>query len=417
MRILIVHNRYRQRGGEDCVVEAESALLARKGHAVEVWEENNDAIVSAADACRVAAGVVYSIRYAREMKEHLRQFKPDVVHIHNSFPRLSPAVHMVCHGAGVPVVQTLHNFRLLCPAAILYEDGGVCEECSRRVVPWPSVVRGCYRESRMATMAVASMLAVHRALGTWNRCVTHFIALSEFARAKFIAGGIDAGKITVKANFVDPDPGIGTGKGGFALFVGRLVKEKGIETLLEAWKGLSGSFELKVIGDGPLAGRVAQAAAADRRIQWLGSRGKNEVLETMREAACLVFPSVWYEGFGLVIAEALATGLPVVASRLGAMEEMLAGTGAARFFSAGDADDLRQAATWAFSCSDELAAMRLRARTAYERNYTAEANYVRLRSIYEAALGYYPERSPATGMGAEPEAIGWVFGERDAENP
>ncbi len=251
-------------------------------------------------------------------------------------------------------------------------------------------MRGCI-------FTLYKLLAVHRALSTWNRCVTQFIALSEFARAKFIAGGIEADKITVKANFVDSDPGSGTGKGGFALFVGRLVKEKGIETLLEAWKGLSGAFELKVIGDGPLSSRVAEAASADRRIQWLGSRRKSEVLEIMRGAACLVFPSTWYEGFGLVIAEALATGLPVVASRLGAMEEMLAGTGAGRLFSAGDAGELREAAMWAFSCPEELGIMRLHARAVYERRYTAEANYERLRAIYETATGCPSERNSALG--------------------
>jgi len=242
-------------------------------------------------------------------------------------------------------------------------------------------------------MAVANMLAVHRALGTWNRCVTQFIALSEFARAKFIAGGIDASRIAVKANFVDPDPGMGAGEGGFALFAGRLVEEKGIEVLLEAWKGLAAPIRLKVIGEGPLAWRVADAATADTRIEFLGPRSKHEVLETMREAAFLVFPSTWYEGFPLVIAEAFATGLPVVGSRLGAMAEIIEDGITGRLFSPGDADGLRQAVTWAFSCSGELGEMGLRARAEYERKYTAEANYSHLMTVYETALGCSPVRS------------------------
>ena len=243
------------------------------------------------------------------------------------------------------------------------------------------------------------LLAVHRALGTWNRCVTQFIALSEFARARFIAGGIDASRIAVKANFVDPDPGIGTGKGGFALFAGRLVEEKGIEVLLEAWKGLAARVRLKVIGEGPLAQRVAKAAAADTRIEWLGSRSQREVLETMRDAAILVFPSTWYEGFPLVLAEALATGLPVVASRLGAMEEIIEDGITGRLFFPGDADAMRQAVTWVFSHPDQMSTMRLRARAAFDRKYTAETNYARMMTIYETALGCSPELAGAAGLG------------------
>jgi glycosyltransferase involved in cell wall biosynthesis len=221
----------------------------------------------------------------------------------------------------------------------------------------------------------------------------------------------------VKTNFVDPDPGIGTGEGGFALFAGRLVEEKGIETLLEAWKGLSAPVRLKVIGEGPLAARVAEAAATDKRIEFPGPQSKSEVLEAMRDAAFLVFPSTSYEGFPLVIAEALATGLPAVASRLGAMEEILADGRTGRLFSPGDADALRQSVMWATSCPGELKEMRLRARAAYERKYTAETNYARMMTIYETVLGCSPLGTLAPGLGSGPEAIGWVFGEHDAESP
>ena len=196
MRILFVHNRYQQTGGEDSVVQAESRLLLRMGHEVEVWEENNDSIVSRMDALVTGFQSVYSFEHARKMGERIRCFRPDLVHMHNFFPRLSPSIHRACFRAGVPVVQTLHNFRLLCPAATFSGREKVCEECLGKSIPWPSILHGCYRKSRAASAAVATMLSIHRALGTWRHSVSHFIALSEFARDRFIAGGLPSSQIS-----------------------------------------------------------------------------------------------------------------------------------------------------------------------------------------------------------------------------
>jgi glycosyltransferase involved in cell wall biosynthesis len=390
MRVLFVHNRYQQAGGEDCVVQAESSLLARMGHKVELWEENNDSIVSRIDALKAGFQTVYSFENARKMREHVCRFEPDLVHIHNFFPRLSPAIHRACLGASVPVVQTLHNFRLLCPGATFHRRGNLCEECMGNSFPWLSVLRGCYRNSRAASAAVASMLSVHRVLGTWRHSVSRFIALSEFARAKFIAGGLPGDKIVVKANFVHPDPGIGSGRGDFALFVGRLAEEKGIGTLLAAWSRLSVKPKLKIIGDGPLASTVANAAATTREIEWLGSRSREEVSRAMSEATVLIVPSTWCEAFGLVVAEAFAAGLPVIASRLGSIEQLVSDGVTGRLFAAGDPTSLASAVRWAFWHPEELKGMRTCARAEYERKYTAEANYTQLIDIYEAAMGSCP---------------------------
>jgi len=313
------------------------------------------------------------------------------VHIHNFFPRLSPSVHSAARHAGIPIVQTLHNFRLLCPAATFHFEGTPCEGCLGQATPWRAVARGCYRKSRLASLAVAHMLALHRVLGTWNRSVGQFIALSQFAREKFIAGGISPDKITVKPNFVDPDPGMGRGNGNFALFVGRLAEEKGVRTLLTAWSGLRSGPKLKIVGDGPLAPDVAQAAATNPGIEWLGPCAPERVRRAMAEANLLIVPSTWYEGFPLVIAEAFAAGLPILASRLGSLAELIADGQTGRLIAPGDAAGLAGAVEWAFSHPGEMRRMRVLARSEYEQKYTAKANYTRLMLIYEAALGRFME--------------------------
>lgn len=408
MRILLVHNQYRQPGGEDAVAQAESALLARMGHEIEIWEASNESIVSIADTCKTGLECVHSFQHAREAHARIRRFHPDLIHVHNFFPQISPSIHRACYGAGVPVVQTLHNFRLLCPTATLYRDGSICEDCCGRIFPWPGVLHRCYREQYAATIAVAGMLSLHRVLGTWSRCVSRYIALTQFARSKFIASGFPAERIMVKPNFVDPDPGMGCGERGFALFVGRLAEEKGIGLLLSAWRLLADRPKLRIIGDGPLASAVADAAALDSSIEWLGARGRDEVRQNMREASVLIVPSMWYEGFPLVIAEAFAVGLPIIASRLGAMEELVTDSVAGRLFTAGDPHSLASAVRWMFWHPEELKAMRLRARAEYENKYTAEGNYALLLAIYKDAGG---RSSPQAHANRSSASVAHAFGQ------
>lgn len=403
MKILVVHNRYRQSGGEDAVVRAESSLLARMGHDVEVWEESNDSIVGTLEKIKTAFQCVYSFRHARQMQRQIRNHRPDLVHIHNFFPRMSPSVHMTCRRMNIPVVQTLHNFRLLCPAATFHGHGSICEDCLRKSMPWPAVTDSCYRKSRLGSLVVANMLALHRVPGTWNRTVSQFIALSQFARNKFIAGGIAEDKIVVKSNFVDLYPGVGSGQGGFALFVGRLVPEKGVETLLAAWSVLRDGPKLKIIGDGLLAQDVAQSAATNPSIEWLGACSREQVRDAMAQATILILPSTWYEAFPLVIAEAFAAGLPIIASRLGAMAELIADGHTGKLFAPGNAAELASTVEWVYLRPEHMQRMRISARAEYEQKYTAEANYARLMSIYEAALGH--SREPALSV-PQLEAIG-----------
>jgi glycosyltransferase involved in cell wall biosynthesis len=319
VKVLLVHNRYQQPGGEDQVFESEAELLTSYGHRVIRYTAHNDAVRSR-KKLRLAIATTWSWTSYRAMRVVLERERPQIVHVHNTLPLLSPAVYYAAAAAGVPVVQTVHNYRLVCPKALLLRSGRPCEDCVGKRLPWPGVVHRCYRDSRSATGAVAMMLGVHWLLGTWTRRVSHYIALTHFMRRKLIEGGFPAARIVVKPNFVTPDPGMGAHDGRYVLFVGRLAPEKGLRTLLRAWVHVGDRIPLKIAGSGPLESLVNDSPLG---VEWLGPVRRPEILMLMQHASALVVPSDWYEGFPAIIAEAFATGLPVVASRLGALAEIV----------------------------------------------------------------------------------------------
>jgi glycosyltransferase involved in cell wall biosynthesis len=385
MKVLRVHNYYQQPGGEDQCFAAEIALLEANGHQVVRYTAHNDAI-DAMDRIEVAARTLWNQHSYRELRALIRRERPAIAHFDNTFPLISPAAYYAARHEGIPVVQSLHNFRLFCADAYFFRDGRVCEDCLGKALPWPALQHRCYRNSVLATGVVAALQVSHRAIGTWQRQVNRFVALTEFGRRKFIAGGIPAEKIVVKPNFVATDPGIGAGDGGYALFVGRLSPEKGIETLLTAWERAGSHLPLKIVGDGPLRGTVQAAAERLPQIAWLGQRNSAEVLELMRHAAMLVFPSRWYETFGRVIIEAYAVGLPVVASNLGSMSDLIVHGQTGLHARPGDPADLAAQVIRIATNAQERDAMRQGARAAFESAYTAERNYAQLMAIYHACL-------------------------------
>src|SRR5665213_601943 len=322
MRILICHNFYQQPGGEDQVFASEVDLLRKFGHDVSTFEMDNDEVASLRKPALIAA-TIWNAKSHRRLRRRVARARAEVVHFHNTFPLMSPSAYSAARAEGAAVVQTLHNFRLLCPGANLFREGKACELCLGKRAPWPGVVHKCYRESRSATAIVATMIGVHHAIGTWRNAVDLYLTPTEFARGKFLAGGWAPEKLFVKPNFVDPDPGVGDGAGGFAIFVARLSHEKGLETLLSGWEKLPGAVPLKIIGDGPLAPLVIDAQKRMPHIQWLGRRPLAEVYETMGQASLLVFPSRCYETFGRVAAEAYAQGTPGVAARQGAAGDIV----------------------------------------------------------------------------------------------
>lgn len=386
MRVLVLHNRYQISGGEDVVVQAEKALLEANGHDVTLFEATNDNIVGCLEKAKTAVSAIYSPSSKRRVREEIAKFSPHIVHVHNYFPLLSPSVFYACQEAGVPVVQTLHNYRLLCANAYLFREGRVCEDCVGKRFPWPGVVNGCYRDSKVGTAIVGTMQSVHRTVQTWTKMIDAYIALTEFARQKFIQGNLPAEKIVVKPNFLFSDPGNGEGKGGYALFVGRLSPEKGLDKLFQAWEKIGEKMPLKIVGDGQLADTVAEASRKLKGVEWLGRQPKEQVLALMKEATVLVFPSLWYEGLPMVIAEAYAVGLPVITSDLGSTSSLVKHGCTGLHFRPGDADDLVAQIEWVLTHPVELAQMRRQARAEFETKYTADRNYQMLMNIYEQVL-------------------------------
>ena len=398
MKIVLVHNSYQQGGGEDIVVAQERRCLERAGHRVVFYSRSNTEIGDLAPIGKLALAknTVWSSRTHHEFAGLLSRERPDLVHIHNTFVVISPSIYSACRERGVPVVQTLHNFRLMCPAATFYRSGQICEACAEKGL-WPAVHHGCYRGSHTASATVALMLATHRILGTWNDSVETYIALSAFSRAKFIAAGLRQDKIVVKPNFVDPDPGLRTESGRHALFVGRLSEEKGLETLFRAWERLPSQYPLQVVGDGPQRAAM-EARMRDGNMSHVAFRGRlsrDETIALIKGAQFLIVPSVCYEGFPMVIAEAMACGTPVICSRLGSMEEIVSDRLTGLQFTPADSADLLRKVEWAFNHPFEMAEMGRAARSEYERRYTAEGNYALLMDIYERTLNRASASVPA----------------------
>jgi glycosyltransferase involved in cell wall biosynthesis len=390
MKVLVVNNYYKSPGGEDAVFAAEVDLLSRYGHEVITYTKHNEAIEHA-NAALVAAAAVWSRESQTELSGVLSKAPVDVVHFHNTFPLISPSAYYACRDAGVPVVQTLHNYRLLCPVATLYRDGRPCEDCLDRTVAWPGILHACYHKSRVHSTAVVGMLALHRYLRTWQRSVNVYIALTRFARIKFSKGGIPAEKIVVKPNFVARDPGIGERGGRYGLFVGRLTPEKGVWTLLRAWGQLS-RIPLKVVGAGGEGDAMRDFVAANglESVELLGRKTREEVLDLMKQARFLVFPSEWYEGFPVTIVEAFACGLPVIAARLGSMAEIVDDGRTGLLFPPGDCAALAAAVTAVWEDRQGLERLAQGARTEYERVYTPARNYRKLLEIYGRAMRTRP---------------------------
>ncbi|MGA2877107.1 MAG: glycosyltransferase family 4 protein [Nitrososphaerales archaeon] len=372
-------------GGEDAVVRDEVELLRRYGHDVEVFEENNDEIHGLRGKLIASSSVFYSVRSRRRMANTIRQLNPEIVHIHNWFPMLSPSIIQQVNASGIPVIQTLHNFRMLCANALLYRNGAVCRDCVGKALPVDGILHGCYRGSRVGSAIVTAAYAFHRMVRTWD-CVDLFIAVSDFEREMLIRGGLPAEKIVVKPNFIASDKyGAESNLDDIALFVGRLSPEKGICTLLSAWNSGKLPMRLKIIGDGPLAEEVRSCAARNSAVQYMGLQPPDTVYREMAKAKFLVFPSECFETFGRTVAEAFSQGTPVLASDLGAVRELVEDGVTGYRFSPGDINALIEGAL-RFQVGEAYLQMRSNCRNVFLNRYTAEMNYNQLIDIYSKAV-------------------------------
>jgi glycosyltransferase involved in cell wall biosynthesis len=386
-KILLVHNRYQQFGGEDAVFRAEKELLTARGHQVLEYVEDNQRI-DGMNRLALAGRTIWSVQTHEKIRNIIRNERPHLVHCHNTFPLISPSIYWACKDEGVPVVQTLHNYRLLCPAGSFIRKTGICEECLGKKFAWPAIEHACYHDSRGVSGVIATMLSVHRALGTWQNLINVYVALSEFARGKFVEGGLPGEKITVSPNFVAPDPGLREGHKDYAVFVGRLSPEKGLMTLLKAWKQLGRNIGLRILGDGPLRGELEAEALENHltNVSFEGRRERSEVLAAMKGARFLVLPSECYENFPVVVAEAFACGVPVLASRLGSLAEIVGDHRTGLQFKPEDHQDLAAKVQWAWDHGKEMEGFGLAARAEFETKYTADCKYISLMTIYERAL-------------------------------
>lgn len=382
MKVLILHNLYQNPGGEDVVVRNEAALLEQAGHLVTVETVDNHAIDGVFAKVRTAFRARYDPARRTWMRALLERVRPDVVHVHNFFPLLTAAVHAEARSYGVPVIQTLHNFRLFCAAATFERNGRICELCVHKG-RINAVVHRCYRDSVVSSAAVAAMQheAVDRRLLTDN--VDRFIALTEFAKSKFLECGLPAEKVVVKPNFLNrsavreelPRDGV--------LFVGRIAKEKGLFTLMKAWRSLP-DIPLTVIGDGPLRADLERSSPAN--VRFLGWLAPNEVDDAMRRAAVLIVPSLWYEGFGMVLIEGFANGLPAIVSRIGSLAEIVEPAVTGDYCVPGDPESIVTTVRRVLADRTALGRMSRNAKNVFEERYSAERNLALMESIYADAL-------------------------------
>jgi len=389
MKIVMVHNTYQQAGGEDIVFRNDCESLRSRGHEVVEYLRSNDDVEKFVSIRRLvlAKQTIWASDTRKEFRQLLLREKPHIVHVHNTFVMISPSIYWACRDARVPIVQTLQNYRLMCPGALFLRDEKVCEECLEHGV-WRGVRYGCYRGSRPATAVVAAMLSTHRILGTWSRLIEYYLAPTEFGRRKYIAGGLPAEKMLVKPNCVQPDPGEGNGDRSYALFVGRLSTEKGLRTLLAAWTRLRVSIPLQIVGDGPLRPELEEYARQQglESVSFRGRLSGEETMAMMKGARCLVFPSECYEGLPMTVIEAFACGTPVIASNMGAMQDLIADGRTGLHFTPGDAEDLANKAERAWTRAADMAVMGKQARQEYVSKYTAASNYEILMGAYQRAI-------------------------------
>jgi glycosyltransferase involved in cell wall biosynthesis len=386
MRVLLVHNKYQQYGGEDGVFKSEGELLKQHGDEVADLIFDNKEIKTILDKILSGIGSLYNFKSARRLEEKIRDFKPDVIHVHNFFPLASPSIFYVAKRKNVPIVMTLHNYRLMCPSTTLFYDGKIYEKSVGSLVPFHAIMKGVYRNSRLQTASVVAMTAIHSLLGTWKTKVNKYIALTQFSKNKFLesALGIPSNNFVVKPNFVRNDGDSKLERENFFLFVGRLSEEKGIDVLLRSAQLLS--YPLIIIGDGPLRSAVEKFCDTHAHARYLAFQNKSVIMDHMKRAKGLIFCSTYYECFPLTLLEAFSVGAPVIASRLGAVKEIVQDGVNGLCFHPGNANDLVTKIVTLSENKDLAQQLSENARDTYLQNYTPEKNYAQLTAIYRELI-------------------------------
>lgn len=384
MRILLIHNYYQKAGGEDTVFKAEGELLAQNGHTVERLIFDNKLIKSFRDIINFGLSSIYNAKSAKILKAKIQEFQPDLIHVHNFFPIASPSIFFTAHRLKVPVVFTLHNYRLICPSGILFYDNKIYEKSIHHLFPIDAIRKGIYRNSKLQTAAVVMMTGLHKLINTWNRKIDAFITLSEFSKNIFINSSLKVkpDKLFIKPNFVF-DNGFDTDKEDYFFFVGRLVPEKGIMTVIKAFEQIPD--KLKIVGVGPLDDEVKTRIASSKNIEYLGYQFNEDVLKMLKKAKALIFASSWYETFGMTIIEAFSTATPVIVSKLGGHGELVENGKTGFHFQTNNAEDLI-CQIQKMQNVELNKEMGLNAREVFLQKYTPQINYEILMGIYQTVI-------------------------------
>jgi len=325
------------------------------------------------------------------LRSLIKEERPDIAHFHNIWYLISPSGYYACKDAGLSVIQTLHNFRFFCANGLLMRDSKVCEGCVGRL-PWRAIAHGCYRDSRLYSLPIAIVEAFHKYIGTWKNKIDAYIALTEFGKKKFVECGLPGKKIFVKPNFLPNPPKPEYSHNGYAAYLGRLSVEKGLDTLVEAFKRLESltdhSLVLKLIGDGPLRKEIEDKLKDDSisNVELTGRKDFDECIRVLKSTRLVIMPSLCYEGFPMTIREAFACGKPVIASRLGALAELVEDGKTGLLFEPGNPKDLASKIKWMLDNESACIEMGKNARRVFEEKYTAEKNYEMLMKIYGSVL-------------------------------
>jgi len=395
MKILLVHNFYQSSSpsGEDAVFKSEAELLKKHNVDVITFERHNDAIVTGMNKLKTAFTTAWSRKTYKELKYLLIKERPDLAHFHNIWYLISPSAYYACRDAGVPVVQTLHNFRMFCVNGLLMKDNRVCEDCTGHY-PWRSIVHGCYRDSRVYSIPVALTEGFHKFKRTWTDAIDAYIALTEFGKQKFISCGLPESRIFVKPNFLGDPPEPSFSHKDYVIFLGRLSHEKGISILIDAARkleDLATPLRVIIVGDGPARKELENKVESKKinSVEFTGRKNYDECMVLLKEARFMVMPAICYENFPMAIREAFACGKPVIASRLGAMAELVEDGKTGLLFEPGNPEDLAAKIKWMLTHENACIEMGKNARKVFEEKYTAERNFEILMNIYEKVIGRY----------------------------
>ncbi|MDC0204488.1 glycosyltransferase family 4 protein [Flavobacteriales bacterium] len=385
MRILQIHNKYQIRGGEYSVLKNEARLLNKEGNSIEQLFFENENIQSLKDKLITGFNVLYNFKSARLLKRKIIKFKPDIIHVHNYFPLASPSIFYVANKKKIPIVMTLHNYRLICPNALLLKNNQICELCVNKSFAFDGVLNSCYRDSRAQTFILAFMSFMHKKFKTWNTKIDKYIALTNFAKNKMENSSLKLknDKIVVKPNFVE-DYGFENTKEDYFLFIGRLSEEKGIDLLLNAF--ILNGEPLQIIGKGPKEKNVIDTASKYANISYLGFQEKAFIMQKLRKARALIFTSICYETFGMTIIEAFSTGTPVIGPNIGGPNEIINHGENGLIYQVSDLDDLNRK-IYLLNTEESLQSkLSIGARSSYELNYSPEKNYKMLMDIYKEVI-------------------------------